>query len=61
MGYANLMATVASLARQRQLPKPRLLTQMAGIVPGLDRAASQLYLSKGGAPEYAVSVVGGCG
>ena len=55
------MATVAYLARQRQLPKPRLLTQMAGIVPGLDRAASQLYLSKGGAPEYAVSVVGGCG
>lgn len=37
VGFANAMATAAYLARQRQLPKPRMVAQMMGIVPGLDK------------------------
>lgn len=46
VGYANCMATVAYLLRQGQLPKPRLVKQCAGIVPGVDkRCAGFLHLS----------------
>lgn len=37
VGFANCMAAAAYLAKQRQLPKPRLLAQMISIVPGLDK------------------------
>lgn len=31
------MAAVAYLCRQHQLPKPRMLSQMISIVPGLEK------------------------
>jgi hypothetical protein len=37
VGFANCMAAAAYLCKQKQLPKPRLLSQMLGIVPGLDK------------------------
>lgn len=40
VGYANCMSTVAYLCKQRQFPKPRMVTQMSGIVPGLDKGCA---------------------
>lgn len=57
VGFANCMAAAAYLAKQRQLPKPRLLAQMISIVPGLDKSASKFYLEKQGMPEYALDAV----
>ena len=36
-GFANCMRTAAYLLRQGQLPKPRMVAQCAGVVPGLDK------------------------
>ncbi|KAL4432208.1 hypothetical protein ABPG77_005970 [Micractinium sp. CCAP 211/92] len=57
VGFANAMATAAYLARQRQLPKPRMVAQMMGIVPGLDKSATKAFTDKGGVPEYALDAV----
>lgn len=57
VGFANTMSAAAYMARQRQLPKPRLVAQMMNIVPGLDKNASKTFLEKGGAAEYALDAV----
>lgn len=57
VGFANCMAAAAYLCKQKQLPKPRLLSQMLGIVPGLNKSASRFYLEKNGFPEYALDAV----
>ncbi|PSC68664.1 ankyrin repeat family [Micractinium conductrix] len=56
-GFANAMAAAGYLARQRQLPKPRMVAQMMSIVPGLDKGASKAFLERGGCAEYALDAV----
>lgn len=36
-GFANCFDIVQYLLKQQQTPKPRLVGQMAGVVPGLDK------------------------
>ncbi|PRW32670.1 ankyrin repeat family [Chlorella sorokiniana] len=57
VGFANCMAAAGYLVSQGQLPKPRLLAQMLTIVPGLDKASSKYYLSRGGTAEYALDAL----
>lgn len=37
VGFANCMATMSYLLRQGQFPRPSLVRQCSGIVPGLDK------------------------
>jgi hypothetical protein len=52
IGFANCMAAVAYLCRQRQLPKPRLLSQMISIVPGLEKGYAAQPAARSQATSY---------
>lgn len=41
LGFANCIDAVAYLIKQGQVPKPRLVAQLAGVVPGLDKRCAQ--------------------
>mgnify|MGYP001150026187 FL=1 len=36
VGFGNCIRTIAYLLQQGQLPKPRVVSQCAGLVPGVD-------------------------
>ncbi|GAB4817543.1 hypothetical protein N2152v2_004589 [Parachlorella kessleri] len=57
VGFGNCIRTIAYLLQQGQLPKPRVVSQCAALVPGVDKSASRAYLDGGGAPEYALDAV----
>ncbi|KAL6768889.1 hypothetical protein ACKKBF_B16635 [Auxenochlorella protothecoides x Auxenochlorella symbiontica] len=57
VGFSNCMATFAYLLRQKQFPKPALIRQCIGFVPGLDKGATASYFQAGGRPEYAIDAV----
>jgi hypothetical protein len=56
-GFANCVAAVAYLLAQGQAPRPRLVAQLAAVVPGLDRAATAAFFAGGGRAEHALDAV----
>jgi hypothetical protein len=56
-GFANCMDSIAYALRQGQTPKPRVVAQCAGLLPGVDKESTKFYLSNGGAAEYALDAV----
>lgn len=57
-GYANCFATAAWALKQRQLPKPSLITQCASIVPGIDKEDSKYYFQTcGGYAEFCLDAL----
>ncbi len=56
-GFANCVAAVAYLLAQGQAPRPRLVAQLAAVVPGLDRAATAAFFAGGGRAEHVLDAV----
>lgn len=56
-GFANCMDSVAYALRQGQAPKPRVVAQCAGLLPGVDKDATKFFLGNGGAAEFALDAV----